>query len=383
METAPFLNDDDRKLLTAGKLRLLYVEDSRFIRLLIVGTLKRFFAGVEEAESGKAGLERFRNDGPFDLVVTDINMPEMDGIQMVREIRKMDRNVPIVISTSFTDETHLVEAIKLKVNGFVTKSEKPDELVEEVVKNALALLRKKELDEKNRLLLQNSRLAAMGEITSMLAHQWRQPLTLVSMSITNVLLDLERGEVNNETLRRRCNQMQEQVSYLSGVIGKFTSSFRDESAPVPVRLPDVIDDALELIGEELVDKGVRILRDYPGTVPSLTLYRNEILQAFLNLFINAKEVLENRKVEEPELRVAVSLEKGGLVATVEDNGQGISDEHIDRIFEPYYTTKPELNKAGLGLYVAKLAVEDQEGCSLRAENGPQGARFTLFFPLES
>ena len=168
------------------------------------------------------------------------------------------------------------------------------------------------------------------------------------------------------------------------MIDKFTAAFREETAKEEISLAEVAEDAMELIGEELRNGFVRVETLYEPDLPTVTTFRNEMIQAFLNLLANAKDILAAREVADPALFLSVYRCEGGVCASVEDNGGGIDAQDMDRIFEPYYTTKQELNKAGLGLYMAKLTVEEHSGGQLTAENvktpAGKGARFTLRFP---
>ena len=236
--------------------------------------------------------------------------------------------------------------------------------------------------KQNAIMLQQSRHAAMGEMISMIAHQWRQPLNIIALVINkcNVLDGL--GKLDSQSLSENTQIAQEQIDLMSQTIDDFRNFFSPEQEKQPFSPAEKCEQALKLTASLFKSHGIHIEKQiaYTGTIIG---FENKLLQVLLNLLKNAADALDERAPENKHITVAVEERPSGeIVISVEDNAGGIPDAIVPKIFDPYFSTKSK-NGTGLGLYMSKTIVEEHCNGKLLFENGSEGARFTIVIPAAS
>jgi signal transduction histidine kinase len=226
---------------------------------------------------------------------------------------------------------------------------------------------KKEV-EKNRLqdlqLIQQSKMALMGEMISMIAHQWRQPLNIISLSTvkleTAVLLNsnISKGEIHNVS-----SEINKQSQYLSNTIDDFRYFYKPNKKPEAVKLEDVVEKSFSIIGASLVSSKIEIIKEY-NSKEEIKIYPNEIMQVLLNILKNAQDNFREKKIKNPYIKVTTENRNISIC----DNGGGIPQDILEKIFDPYFSTKNEKNGTGLGLYMSKTIVEKHHNGILHVQN---------------
>ena len=234
---------------------------------------------------------------------------------------------------------------------------------------------KKHFEEQQQQLISQSRHALMGEMISMIAHQWRQPLSTMSAISANLMLDVQLGVLKEESLKGELTKFEQIIAHLSQTITDFNDFFRSDKIKQKSDLSKVIYEALELIEFRL--QNIRVKTDLDPIEP-IALYRNELLQVLINIINNAIDALQENDVEKPE--IILSLKQKGpyspIFITIKNNGIPIDEEILPHIFEPYFSTK-EKNGTGLGLYIVKTIVEKHLDGTIHANNHPEGCSFTI------
>ena len=245
--------------------------------------------------------------------------------------------------------------------------------------------RVKEEVEKNRhqeqMLFRQARHAQMGEVLSMIAHQWRQPLNAVSSGISSMQLMLRNGQCDVETFTHKTKRLEGYIQHLSETIDDFRNFFREDKEKCNLVLSDIVSDALELMISLLHEQKISVNIESKCQCV-INSYPNEILHVVLNLLSNARDVLLEHNVPVKHIEIRMSHDDRYAYLEVEDNGGGIDEEIIERIFDPYFTTKGE-GGTGLGLYMSKLIIERHCRGMMEVENGEKGAVFRLSFPKVS
>lgn len=233
-----------------------------------------------------------------------------------------------------------------------------------------------ELRRKDQLLIQQSRMAAMGEMLGNIAHQWRQPLNLLALKVQELGLRYECGEFSKELLDANIDKAMEIILHLSQTI----DDFRDFSSPDKKKdlfsVEQVIAKTVSLVKESFKEQRIAIEVQNIGD-PRINGYPNEYAQVLLNILMNARDASQERGTENARITVRSWTEKGRAVVTVADNAGGIGEEIMDRIFDAYFTTK-ELGKGtGVGLFMSKTIIEKNMGGRLTARNVGGGAEFRI------
>jgi len=235
-------------------------------------------------------------------------------------------------------------------------------------------------NKQEQLLVQNSKLAAMGEMIGMIAHQWRQPLSSISTLAGNLQIYLDLDMFNKNQFKELLNDINSHAQYLSNTINDFRHFFKPDNPQDMVVMNQVIDDTLGIIGKSLEYKNVSLVKDYNFSAPILT-YPNELMQVFLNIIKNASDAFVENEIVDPRI-IITGIETDDYVEVhLQDNAGGIPEEITAKIFDPYFSTKGPGIGTGLGLYMSKMIVEEHCRGQLLASNTDQGACFTIKLPL--
>jgi PAS domain S-box-containing protein len=232
------------------------------------------------------------------------------------------------------------------------------------------------LREKEQMLLQQSRQAAMGEMIGNIAHQWRQPLNALGLTIQQLLLMYDLGEFNREFLNKSVLQSVELIRHMSRTIDDFRNYFRPDKEKVEFKVSEAILTTVSLIEDSFKNQYIDI-EVVAKSDPTIYGYRNEFAQALLNILNNARDVLIEREIKDPKVTVTICGEANRALLTVTDNAGGIPEEIMDRIFDPYFTTKGPQAGTGVGLFMSKTIIEKNMGGILAARNITDGAEFRI------
>ena len=239
----------------------------------------------------------------------------------------------------------------------------------------------KELYEKEKMMIAQSRHAQMGEMISMIAHQWRQPISVIAMDANNVLADIELEIVDELTLKENAEDIINQTQELSKTIDDFRDFFKPEKTVQEILFKTIVDDSLSVIGKSLENNLVKLDIKIDEKIKIKT-YTRELMQVFINIIKNAKEILVENDIEERIISIISDSDDEYLKIKITDNGGGISGDNIEKIFDPYFSTKGEKNGTGLGLYMSKTIIEKHLHGTLKAYNIDNGACFEIKLPLD-
>ncbi|HEX9024543.1 MAG TPA: GAF domain-containing protein [Geobacteraceae bacterium] len=233
-----------------------------------------------------------------------------------------------------------------------------------------------ELREKESLLLQQSRQAAMGEMLGNIAHQWRQPLNALGLCIQELGLAYELEGFSKEHLDERISQAMDIIFGMSQTIDDFRNFYKPDKEKRWFRVNQVVAKTVSLIEASFREHRIAIHVDTAGD-PEIKGYHNDYAQVLLNILMNARDALLERETADAAVTVRVRAENGRSVVTVGDNAGGIAGDLLGRIFDLYFTTKENGLGTGIGLFMAKIIIEKNMGGRLSARNGRRGAEFRI------
>jgi PAS domain S-box-containing protein len=235
---------------------------------------------------------------------------------------------------------------------------------------------KKEVKSQQAMLIQQSRLAALGEMIGNIAHQWRQPLNTLGLIIQDVQEAYSFGEINEQYMINMASKSMKQINHMSQTIDDFRNFFTPDKNKKFFSLSQSISDTIEMFIPDM--KKYEIMCQ--TTVDeNLTVYgfKNEFSQVLLNLIKNAQDaLLENHSID-PRIVITAKSDNKKIEISIADNAGGIAEVIMERIFEPYYTTKEEGKGTGIGLYMSKMIIEEHMGGLLSVQNSHEGAIFTI------
>ena len=243
-----------------------------------------------------------------------------------------------------------------------------------------ALVKEKveEIVQKDRLLAVQSKQAIMGEMITMIAHQWRQPLNTLTLQISNLQLRRMTGElVDIEEYDRTLEQISKTITYLSETIDDFQTFFHPDRKLTRANLKELVEKAVNFIRPRLKGKGIDIEMDIDQNI-ELNVYVNELIQVLLNILNNAIDALLECDREEKKISIYAQIDTDVKIF-IRDTACGIDEDIIERLFEPYFSTKGK-NGTGLGLYMSQMIIQKQFGGDIRVETSEFGSVFVIEFP---
>lgn len=235
--------------------------------------------------------------------------------------------------------------------------------------------------EKTNQLIQQSRLAQMGEMISMIAHQWRQPLAAISATTNNLLLKIILGEkIENKDLEVELKLINDYSQHLSLTIDDFRNFFRSDKIKFESSLKEIIQKSINIIKTSLISKNIELEIKYQYD-EKITTYINEVQQVILIILKNAEDAFEERDIKNKKIFIKTSKIDNFAVIEINDNAGGISLGIIDKVFDPYFSTKKEKEGTGIGLYMSKIIIDEHCLGNLSVRNSENGALFTIKLPL--
>lgn len=365
----------------------MYVEDERNTRNELYDVLTYFAHDVYVAEDGAQGVELFARHRPK-IVISDIRMPQMSGIEMAKAIRAIDQQVHIVFLSAFSDTPFLQEAIELQASGYLLKPIDLELLEQKLLSIIEHIALKAEVLAKEQMLIQQSKLASMGEMISNITHQWKQPLSIISVATNNMRVDFEMEQMDKTQFERYIHNITTQVGYLAKTIEDFQTFFKPSTdLHTHYNLKKFLDKCIELVESSFVSASIETIRHIDSSINSFG-DPNQLSQALINILNNAKDVLkEAQGVQEKLVFIVLGrIEENRLMIEIKDNAGGIDEELLERVFEPYFTTKE--SGTGLGLYITHTIITKNLGGSIDVSNETfeyegkiyTGAKFTILLP---
>lgn len=282
-----------------------------------------------------------------------------------------------IVATKLEEKVHeLEEALELRTQAEEQLRRLNGELEERVAREV------EKNSAKDRILAHQARLAAMGEMLSNISHQWRQPLNNISLIIQNLLMEFEDGTLDADSCRASVTECMNILSYTSQTIDNFRALYRPDENRQSFSLYSSVLQAISLIKEELDSRNIAIEAVNENAV-DVDGYRNEFTQVILNLIINAKEALLLRQPAAPHVKIVCSRRGSTAAVMITDNGGGIPAEIMDKIFDPYFTTKFMSQGVGMGLYISKMIIEKHMDGKISVATRGAETEITIELPQHS
>lgn len=350
---------------------------------------------VKVASSGERALE-ITKQTPIDLILLDVEMPEMDGYK-VCEILKNNtetKNIPIIFVTIHGEEENEVRGLELGAVDYIIKPIQPSIVKRRVAthiklreyqkellnyQSFLELKVQEEMEKREAqelILVQQSKMAAMGEMIGSIAHQMMQPLN--SINLATALIETE-SEEKNSNIQEGCDTIYDMVTYLTDTIGDFKNFYKPNKLKEEFSVLSKIENSEKILKHQLHNNDIAL--KIRGEDFKVYGKKNELMQVFINLFSNAKDALIERKRDERFIIVTLESDEENGQITIRDNGGGIPDEVIGKIFDSYASTKGSKG-TGIGLYMSKTIIEGSFNGTIKGENREDGAVFTITIPLQ-
>lgn len=341
----------------------------------------------------------------FAIVYVDLSLRDMDGMELIAKLQSLDKYQKFIVLMD-KENVHLITklyeigvtffAIKpfmpkcfLQVTYDVIRIVLPDQYVEEQVREFHKKL--EDITEENKLqcnlLMQQSKLIQTGEMLSMIAHQWRQPLSVITAIIatTRTRMDLDLYKRSSDPyaaiekdLHNAFVRIEEAADFLSKTVNDFRNFYRPTNTANTFNVADLIHSVCRMVIPEKHYLDIELeLNIDTGIV--ITNFENELKQVLINIINNAKDAFIEKNIAKPKLRITLQKKDEIISINITDNAQGIPPAIIEKIFLPYFSTKSEKNGTGIGLHMAKTIIERHVGGTLSVSNDEMfgGADFRI------
>ena len=387
---------------------VLIVDDEEIMRQMIAALLQEMGCETVEAEDGAKGLKTFRKVRP-EIVITDIRMPGLDGIELLSRIKAIDPNTEVIVVTGFGEIDQAVKALQTDASDFI---QKPFNL--EALKVAFNRAKEKisireELEQAQLQLLQSDKMASLGQLAAGVAHEINNPIGFVNSNlstltkyVTNITrlineLDAALGKDGNSELYEKYNSLKSR--FKTDFIVEDMSSIISESVEGIQRVKQIVQDlkefshvdgkkfteydinkcvnsALNIVWNEL-KYHCEVVKNL-GEVPLIKCFPQQINQVLMNIIVNAAQACKDKGL----IEITTAPESSGVSVTIKDNGSGIKPEYIKKIFDPFFTTKDVGKGTGLGLNITYNIVR-KHGGTIDVESEPgKGSTFIVHLPAE-
>lgn len=246
---------------------------------------------------------------------------------------------------------------------------------------------KKNIERKQReqeaLLVQQSKMAAMGEMIGAIAHQWRQPLNALGLMIQDLKSAYEYGEFNETYLAEMMERSMGQIHFMSSTIDSFRSFFKPSKEKEFFSLSAATEDVLSMLSAQLKNNNIKVVQELDEHNSDVVYgFKNEFEQVVLNILSNAKDAILDKNGF-GTISICSKTKNNSVRLSFLDTGGGISEDIIDKVFEPYFSTKEQGKGTGIGLYMSKIIIEEHMGGKLIVKNKNGGALFEIVLGLAS
>ena len=378
-------------------LSALYVEDEDQIKGIVNSLLGNLFGTMLLASNGEEGLELFnQNKDNIDIIITDINMPKMNGLEMCEAIRKVNTSVPIIITSAHNDKDFLHKAISIGISGFVTKPMNMEILLSSIKKNVEPIILQQKLDDELKRnqeeRLMSAKFSAIGQLAAGITHEINTPLTYIKASFEMIGYDIE----DLEDSKLKSNMIKDVSRVKDGLfrIENIVSSMKEMSQQSSQKKEEsniystVVTSAIlaynkikHISNIYINDELFSLDMDKESQSFITDIQTQRVEQVWIIIINNAMdELMKVEDFNDRRLDIKISSSDTHLTVLFKDNAGGIAKSIEEHLFEPFKGNK-ESSGMGVGLSIAKKIISDQGNATIEAYNEDDGAVFKIVFTL--
>jgi len=237
-------------------------------------------------------------------------------------------------------------------------------------------------EEEKEMLQQQAKMAAMGEMIGNIAHQWRQPLNALSALNVGLGMKYKRGRLNDEEMQKFKEKSNKIIQNMSNTIDDFKNFFKPDKVKKAFRLNSAINGSLRFVSDSYKQHNITIERSLQVDI-TLNSYKNELMQVLLNILNNSKDAFIENNISTPKVSITTKEDAYKLMISIQDNAGGVKEEILNKIYDPYFTTKFKSHGTGIGLYMSKMIIEESMGGSMLSKNKNDGLLTTIILNKET
>jgi signal transduction histidine kinase len=368
---------------------------------------------VKMFEDGFYLVEEFQknyseNRGRIPVAILDMRMPKMGGFETAKKIKDIDPNTIIIVITAYSDVAMSEIRLQLKNGVYYFKKPFNEEelysLVDTVLKhwnereknielqNSLKEMNEtletkveqavEENRKKDATIVKQQRLAYIGEVLSNVAHHWRQPLNHLALLIQELNEGYKYGELEQDYFEQNSEEMLNIVNYMSKTIDDFRDFFAPNETETIFSIEKAIEHSKNTFNKEFNHDSFEIEFKIDKEL-KVRGFLNEFSRVISSIIENSREAIERNKIHNPELKLWTEKKEGKIILNFIDNAGGVSEEMLDKIFDPYSTVKDQTRGTGLGLFFCKIVIENHMNGTIEVNNVDEGFHVALIFKEQS
>jgi len=360
------------------------------------GFLHRVTVINELQKVSNKGISQIKPDEATTKLLYQLGMSKKANSSYINKINKTVTSIPIIHTITNEQEAFLTILSKGETISFLNSNYLTIFFLliflyltiillffQQKIKTMLDKVRMEELLQKDKQLLEQAKLAQMGEMIGNIAHQWRQPLSAISTIASGTKLNHEFDMLKDEDIPRNMDLIVQNTKYLSETIDTFRDFIKEDRKKKEILIQEKIDESLKIVKASIENSHIKLIKEIDYESPVLIeMISEEFSQVIINLLNNSKDAIVEKKIEDAWIKISQTSTQDILTVKVEDNAQGIKDEYIHKIFDPYFTTKHQFQGTGLGLYMSKIIIEKHLKGTIEASNSDNGAVFTIKLPIK-
>jgi two-component system NtrC family sensor kinase len=370
-----------------NNIRLLLVDDEDDFRQTLAKRLTKKGIPPEQAESGETALSILEKK-QMDVVVLDVKMPGMHGIEVLQHIKEKHPRTEVIFLTGHAATQDGVDGIKRGAFDYLSKpvefehllskiKQAYDKVVREEEKRREAEFRKKMRQQ----MATTEKLASLGTLAAGVAHEINNPLAIINESAGWLKLILNREEMAHMPRKKdfelALNKIETGVDRAKRITHQLLGfAKKDDSVLVEINFRDLADEAVQLVHREAMNEDIEIVQKIDPNLGTIWSDPYQLRQVLINLLTNAIHATGSGG----RITIIIEALNGGITLTVQDNGKGIPKENLDKIFEPFFSTKPPGRGTGLGLFVTRGIIEKLCGTIEVESRLGHGTRFCIRLP---
>jgi signal transduction histidine kinase len=371
----------------SSNIRLLLVDDEEDFRRTIAKRLKKRGLAPEEAGSGNECLALLENKA-VDIVVLDVKMPGMDGIETLRHIKEKFPGTEVILLTGHAVTSDGISGIKSGAFDYLSKPIEFEHLLSKI-KQAYNKIIREEEKRKNaefrasmeQQMIATERLASLGTLSAGVAHEINNPLAIINESVGWMRLILQKDELaempRKEDFEKALGKIEKGVDRARRITHQLLETVRkNKSVFTQVDLKEVAQEAVELLGQETKNRDIHFFYEMEESACTIWSDPYQLRQVLINLLTNAIHSMDTGG------RITIILKAGvdDIILTIRDTGNGIPKENLDKIFEPFFSTKSPGKGTGLGLFVTRSIIDKLGGKVTVKSRLGHGTSFSITLP---
>lgn len=365
-----------------NKFNILLVDDiPENIYSLKLLVQESFDINIFTALSAQEAIEIVMNNS-IDLILTDVQMPEIDGFEFARYLKDIDctKHIPIIFITGiFEKDEYKNRGYDIGGIEYITKPIDNNLLTSKLkiyidIYNTIKTSKDK-LNKTEELLIHSAKMAGVGEMIGLISHQLKQPLNVLSLYCEDINLSYDFNEITDEYMKDYYKNTKEQISYMSNTINGFLNFFNPNKIKEEFFINNSIKQATDILSSKIEKLDLSFTLNIDEELKSFGV-EIELTQVLINIINNSLDIFIEREIEKPEIFIKLFRKDDKNIIIIEDNAGGVENNQLNRLMEPYFTTKD--TGTGIGLYMVKLIIQNSFEGEIKVANAQNGLSFIIF-----